>query len=57
MKKALAMLLIGVMATSSLMAQTAAPAAQPKRTLGVVATAHLDTQWRWTIRNTINAVL
>jgi alpha-mannosidase len=54
MKKALAILLIGVMATSSLVAQTAAPAAQPKRTLGVVATAHLDTQWRWTIRNTIN---
>jgi alpha-mannosidase len=25
-----------------------------KRTLGVVATSHLDTQWRWTIQNTIN---
>jgi alpha-mannosidase len=23
--------------------------------LGVVATAHLDTQWRWTIRNTIDS--
>lgn len=29
------------------------PAPVPKRTLGVVATAHLDTQWRWTIKNTI----
>jgi alpha-mannosidase len=27
---------------------------QPKRQLGVVGNAHLDTQWRWTIQNTIN---
>ncbi len=27
---------------------------QKKRNLNVVATAHLDTQWRWTIQNTIN---
>ncbi|MDX9857912.1 MAG: glycoside hydrolase family 38 C-terminal domain-containing protein [candidate division Zixibacteria bacterium] len=26
---------------------------QSKKKLGVVATAHLDTQWRWTIKNTI----
>ena len=26
----------------------------PVKKLGVVATAHLDTQWRWTIQNTIN---
>lgn len=26
----------------------------PQRKLGVVGTAHLDTQWRWTIRNTID---
>ena len=29
-------------------------AIEPSRKLGVVATAHLDTQWRWTIQNTIN---
>ncbi len=28
--------------------------AQNKWSLNVVATAHLDTQWRWTIQNTIN---
>ena len=27
---------------------------QKRRNLNVVATAHLDTQWRWTIQNTIN---
>ncbi|MCX6836126.1 MAG: glycosyl hydrolase-related protein [candidate division Zixibacteria bacterium] len=27
---------------------------QKKRNLNVVATAHLDTQWRWTIKNTID---
>ncbi len=26
---------------------------EPQRKLGVVGTAHLDTQWRWTIKNTI----
>ncbi len=26
----------------------------PKRRLGVVGTAHLDTQWRWTIKESIN---
>jgi alpha-mannosidase len=26
---------------------------EPRRTLYVVATAHLDTQWRWTVRDTI----
>ncbi len=30
-----------------------APAA-PARTVDVVATAHLDTQWRWTVRETID---
>ncbi|MCB2229787.1 chitobiase/beta-hexosaminidase C-terminal domain-containing protein [bacterium] len=30
-----------------------APDSAQKKTLGVVATAHLDTQWRWTIINTI----
>src|SRR5512140_2556417 len=29
------------------------PAAVPERTAYVVATAHLDTQWRWTIQDTI----
>ncbi len=27
---------------------------QPQKKLGVVGTAHLDTQWRWTIKNTID---
>jgi alpha-mannosidase len=41
-------------------AQTGAPAevktqtAAPDRTLHVIATAHLDTQWRWTIQTTID---
>jgi len=34
-------------------ATTSAPA-EPERTLHVVATAHLDTQWLWTIQDTIN---
>lgn len=41
----------------TLSAQTPAPpdsTKQQKRDLYVVATAHLDTQWRWTIQNTIN---
>ena len=29
------------------------PDSTPAKTLGMVATAHLDTQWRWTIKNTI----
>jgi len=34
-------------------------AAEPQTnpTLYVVATAHLDTQWRWTYRDTINRYL
>ena len=36
-----------------LMAMTSA-AQEQERKLGVVATAHLDTQWRWTIQNTID---
>jgi alpha-mannosidase len=35
------------------LAQTPTGVEKPKRTLGVVGTAHLDTQWRWTIKNTI----
>jgi alpha-mannosidase len=40
----------------TLSAQTPAPPdnTNVKRDLYVVATAHLDTQWRWTIQNTIN---
>lgn len=45
--------LAGLLLISSVWAQTAS-SEQPKKTLGVVATAHLDTQWRWTVRNTIN---
>ncbi|MDM7915945.1 MAG: alpha-mannosidase, partial [Candidatus Eisenbacteria bacterium] len=33
------------------------PAPPPKLELDVVATAHLDTQWRWTIRETIDEYL
>jgi len=35
-------------------AQTSTQSGAPKKNLNVVATAHLDTQWRWTIQNTIN---
>jgi alpha-mannosidase len=33
---------------------TESPKTLREGTLGVVATSHLDTQWRWTIQNTIN---
>ena len=35
-------------------AQAPADTSDQERDLYVVATAHLDTQWRWTIQNTIN---
>ncbi len=47
------LLAAGLLAASA-GAQSNSSADQTKRTLGVVATAHLDTQWRWTVRNTIN---
>jgi alpha-mannosidase len=36
---------------------TAAQLADPRGTLYTVATAHLDTQWRWTIRETIETYI
>ena len=54
MKKIAAMLIALVALANSNPAQAQNQPAQPKRTLGVVATAHLDTQWRWTVRNSIN---
>ncbi len=35
-------------------AQTSSDTSKVQRDLYVVATSHLDTQWRWTIQNTIN---
>lgn len=43
--------LSGVLAVTAIAQSTSGSA--PKKKLGVVATAHLDTQWRWTIKNTI----
>ncbi|MBK7141413.1 MAG: alpha-mannosidase [bacterium] len=41
-----------ILLTSAVLAQ-AQDTATPKPKVGVVSTAHLDTQWRWTIKNTI----
>ncbi|HVP07163.1 MAG TPA: hypothetical protein VMS71_04905, partial [Candidatus Acidoferrum sp.] len=50
---AMTVIVIGLASTVS--SQTPGDSTKPrKQTLGVVATAHLDTQWRWTIQNTIN---
>lgn len=45
-----------IFAQGQIGAQPSAPTqtAAPDRTLHVVATAHLDTQWRWTIQTTID---
>jgi alpha-mannosidase len=43
-----------VLAPGAIFAQTAPETAKPERKLHVVATAHLDTQWRWTIKNSID---
>ena len=50
----LPVLCAAVLAPPQLPAQVQAPATQPERILHVVATAHLDTQWRWTIQRTID---
>lgn len=36
------------------LAQTPCSSISPRKNLYVVGTSHLDTQWRWTIQNTIN---
>lgn len=47
-------LLMLTLATAGMQAQSAGDSDAPViGTLGVVGTAHLDTQWRWTIKNTI----
>jgi alpha-mannosidase len=46
------MIIASLILTPVIQAQDS-PDATPTRRLGVVATAHLDTQWRWTIKNTI----
>jgi alpha-mannosidase len=45
--------MISCLLAAGVLAQSGQDAA-PRRKLGVVGTAHLDTQWRWTIRNTID---
>jgi len=47
--------LLGCALTQALHAQPAADQTAIDRRLYMVATAHLDTQWRWTIQDTINA--
>ncbi len=48
-------LLLGGALTPALQAQPAADQTAIDRRLYMVATSHLDTQWRWTIQDTINA--
>ncbi len=48
-------IIIGIMALTPIYSRAQSDtAARPKGNLYAVATAHLDTQWRWTIQNTIN---
>ena len=42
-----------ILLTSVVLVQAQDTATTPKPKVGVVSTAHLDTQWRWTIKNTI----
>ncbi len=54
MKRALFMGLACILFVAHVYGQRVDTTTAKQGTLGVVATAHLDTQWRWTIRNTIN---
>lgn len=54
MKRALIMVIACMTLVARVHGQPADTATAKQGTLGVVATAHLDTQWRWSIRTTIN---
>ena len=53
MKRSVVVLSVSLLIVAGALAYGADEKAGPKRTLYVTATAHLDTQWRWTIRDTI----
>ncbi len=57
MRSLLALSGLLLFATSPLTAAEGPPAPVPGRTLYVVGTAHLDTQWRWTVQDTIEDFL
>ncbi len=52
-----ALLVLAALPAPGAEAPSALPAAPPDRSLYVVATAHLDTQWRWTVQDTIEDFL
>jgi alpha-mannosidase len=54
MRRIVMALLIGCLPSVVRAQVSDATRTDPRPTLNVVATAHLDTQWRWTIRNTID---
>jgi alpha-mannosidase len=53
MNRSIAVLSVAVLVSSATPVLGADTQGEPERTLDVVATAHLDTQWRWTVRDTI----
>ncbi len=57
MRSRLALVVLLFSALRPLAAADAPPASPPDRSLYVVATAHLDTQWRWTVQETIDDFL
>ena len=57
MRSRLALAAFLLFALRALSAGDAPPAPAPDRTLYVVGTAHLDTQWRWTVQDTIDDFL